>query len=258
MEHSVFMSELDSFTYRELIQDNQKVLIIPVGAVEQHGPHMSMNVDILLPTKIAENIAINTNALVAPTITYGYKSQQRSGGGNHLIGTTSLDGATLVDVAKTLIKDYYTHGFRKFVFINGHYENNYFLIEGIDLALRELKWENATDAKVMNLSYWDFVTEDVIADIYPNGFLGWDIEHGGVMETSLMLYYYPELVNMGKIDDIEPAKLNNYDIYPVDPSLTPDSGCLSSAKEASVVKGEILATNCINRILLAVNKEFNQ
>ena len=53
-----------------------------------------------LPTAMAEKVARNIGALVAPAIAYGYKSQQKSGGGNHMPGTTSLDGATLVAALK--------------------------------------------------------------------------------------------------------------------------------------------------------------
>lgn len=137
MKSSVHMYELDSFTYRAAAHDEGRVLLIPVGAIEQHGPHMSMNVDVLLPTKVSEIVAGQINGLVAPPIMYGYKSQQRSGGGHHLCGTTSLDGQTLTDISHTLIREFVRHGFRRFAFVNGHYENNYFLIEGIDLALRE-------------------------------------------------------------------------------------------------------------------------
>ncbi|BDM63133.1 creatininase [Shewanella sp. NFH-SH190041] len=256
MPNSVHIAELDSFTYKNLIQGDVEVLLIPVGAVEQHGPHMSMNVDILLPTKMAELVAKKINALVAPAISYGYKSQQRSGGGNHLIGTASLDGITLIELAKTIIKEYCSHGFKKIVFVNGHYENNYFLIEGIDLALRELKWSNIDDVRIMSLSYWDFVDQIAIDKIYPDGFPGWDIEHGGVLETSMMLYFYPELVHMDKVVDIEPAKIRPYDIYPEVKEYTPDSGCLSSAKASTAEKGSILAEVAVAGIVNAVNAEL--
>ncbi|NDV13390.1 creatininase [Crenobacter caeni] len=256
MKSSVHMYELDSFTYRKLACERNKVLMLPVGAVEQHGPHMSMNVDVLLPTKVAEVVAARIGALVAPPMMFGYKSQQRSGGGNHICGTTSLDGHTLTDVAKTLIKEYVRHGFRRFVLVNGHYENNYFLIEGIDLALRELRWEGIDDAKVILLSYWDFVNQQTIERLYPEGFTGWDLEHGGVLETSLMLHLYPELVDMSRVQDLDPAVLPNYDVYPVKPELTPPSGCLSSAAKASREKGKLLLDVCVEGISHAIDKEF--
>lgn len=256
MKSSVHMSELDSFTYRAMTQDKQRIMLIPVGAIEQHGPHMSMNVDVLLPVKVSEIVAQQINGLVAPPIMYGYKSQQRSGGGNHICGTTSLDGKTLTDIAHTLIREFVRHGFRRFVFVNGHYENNYFLIEGIDLALRELRWEGISDAKIIMLSYWDFVDELTIEELYPEGFTGWDLEHGGVMETSLMLYLFPEYVDMARVDGSAAAVMPNYDVFPVKPELTPASGCLSSAAKSTSEKGRILLEVCTKGILNVIKREF--
>ncbi|WP_092534148.1 creatininase family protein [Actinomyces ruminicola] len=61
-------------------QHHEARCLIPVGAVEQHGPHMPVSVDVLLSTTTAELTAEHLGAaLVGPTITTGYKSQQRSG-----------------------------------------------------------------------------------------------------------------------------------------------------------------------------------
>ena len=73
MTHERNITRLDAFTYRKIIQDDP-VMLIPVGAIEQHGPHMPLGVDMMLSTKMAELVAENINALVGPTITTGYKS----------------------------------------------------------------------------------------------------------------------------------------------------------------------------------------
>ena len=60
---------------------------------------------------------------MAAPINYGYRSQQRSGGGFHLSGTTSLSGTTLIALAKDVVFGLILHGARKIVLMNGHYEN---------------------------------------------------------------------------------------------------------------------------------------
>src|SRR6185312_8041068 len=183
MRTSVYMEELDAFTYRERISQDKAVVLIPVGSIEQHGPHMPLNTDVLLSKALAGATAEAIDALVAAPVVYGYKSQQRSGGGNHLPGTTSLDASTMIAIAKTLTLEFARHGARNIAFINGHFENYQFLYEGVDLALRELHQCGIDDVKVVLLSYWDFVDDATIAELYPNGFTGWDLEHGGVLET---------------------------------------------------------------------------
>ena len=200
--------------------------------------------------------AAEVGGLVAPPFTYGYKSQQKSGGGNFFPGTTSLDGASLVNALKDVIREFARHGNRQICIVNGHFENSWFIAEGIDLALRELGWSGIHDTKVVVLSYWDFVDQAAIAKLYPEGFLGWDIEHGGVLETSLMLRLYPDLVSLERAVDHAPASFPPYDVYPPHPDWTPASGTLSSPKNATAEKGDILLDVCTRGIVTALRTEF--
>lgn len=255
MKNTVFMEEMDAFTYRTLLDDNP-IAIVPVGALEQHGPHMAMCVDAVLTKEMAGATASELDAIVTAPIIYGYKSQQRSGGGFHLTGTTSLDGETLIRIVRDITRNLAEDGFRRIVYMNGHFENYQFIFEGVDLALRDLRAEGITDVKTMLMSYWDFVDDGTIEELYPNGFTGWDLEHAGVMETSLMLLFYPDLVDVEKIVDEAPADLPNYDVLPIVPGYTPASGCLSCAKEASKEKGMILRDVAVGNMVQAIKNEF--
>lgn len=252
---TVYMEELDAFGYRKRIADGAPVLI-PAGSIEQHGRHMPLNVDVLLSRAMAGETARHVGAVVAAPIVYGYKSQQRSGGGNHLAGTTSMDGETVIAIAKSLVLEFARHGVKKIGFVNGHFENYQFLYEGADLALRDLALSGARDVSVMLVSYWDFVDDATIDELYPDGFTGWDLEHGGVLETSLMLHLFPERVDMSKVDDAPPADLPNYDVLPVRAELTPASGCLSSGVNATAEKGKTLLDRASNGMADAISSEF--
>jgi creatinine amidohydrolase len=256
IKQTVFAAELSWPDYDARVRDGSTPILLPVGSMEQHGCHMPMNVDVLLPVEFARRVAGATGALVAPPFTYGYKSHQKSGGGNHLPGTTSLDGTTLVAALRDVIKEFARHGVRQICLVNGHFENSWFIIEGIDLALRELKWGGISDMKIVVLSYWDFVDKPTIARLYPNGFAGWDLEHGGVLETSLMLALYPQQVMLERAVDHAPASFPPYDVYPAKPEWTPSCGTLSSPKEATAEKGEILLQVCVDGIVKALATEF--
>ncbi|MEK1889960.1 MAG: creatininase [Phyllobacterium sp.] len=255
-QETVFAAELSWPEYERTVLQGRVPILLPIGAMEQHGCHMPLNVDVLLPVEFCRRVATATGALVAPPFTYGYKSHQKSGGGNHLPGTTSLDGATLVAALKDVIKEFARHGVRRICLMNGHFENAWFITEGIDLALRELGWSGINDMKIVVLSYWDFVDKATIAKLYPQGFPGWDLEHGGVLETSLMLALYPQFVHLDRAVDHPPAVFPPYDVYPVNRELTPKSGTLSSPREASGEKGEILLAVCTDAIVAALKTEF--
>lgn len=258
MTAEVNITKLDAFTYRERIAGGDAIVLIPVGSIEQHGPHMPLGTDSLLSTKMSELTAEKMGALVGPTITTGFKSQQRSGGGNHIVGSFGFDADVVINVCRTLVREFSRHGVKKIAFINGHYENYQFVFEGVDLALRDLRAEGGDLPSVMMLSYWDFVTDQVIGELYPDGFPGWDVEHGGVMETALMLEYFPELVDMDRVMDLPAAELPLYDLLPVDASLTPESGCLSSGAPATREKGVALAASVVAGLADALTSRFGR
>jgi creatinine amidohydrolase len=250
---TVLMSELNWVDYQKRLHDDQLVVFLPCGALEQHGPHLPLGTDGLLSMAIASSVAAQVNGLVAPTLSYGYKSQPKSGGGQHFPGTTSLDGQSLSYITRDVVRELARHGVKKLVLVDGHYENQWFLIEGIDLALREV---GASGIRIMRLEYWDFCTEETLNQIFPEGFPGCALEHAAVIETSLMLHYYPQLVDLQAIPDEKPAQFPPYDMYPACTHWVPASGVLSSAKAASAEKGEKIAHEVTMRIANAVHAEF--
>ncbi|KAE8764171.1 creatininase [Georgenia thermotolerans] len=239
-DRQVKLARLDAHTFADWVRSGAPTVLVPVGALEQHGPHLPMGTDAILAERIAEGVAAATGAMVAQPITYGYRSQQKSGGGDHLVGTTSVDAATLIGLTRCLVRSLLEQGVRHVVLLNGHYENYQFLYEGVDLAVRDLGLRADDERCVLLLSYWDYVSEDTLEAVYHGAFPGWDVEHGGVLETALMLHLEPGLVRMDRAADHEPAQLPRFDRLPVVPARTPSSGCLSAPRGADAAKGQLL------------------
>jgi creatinine amidohydrolase len=255
MTAQVAMGEMSWVEYSKRIAVPGTISILPVGSTEQHGPHMSMNTDVLLPTEIALEVARRINGIVSPTLNYGYKSIQRSGGGNHFCGTTSLDGNTLSCMVRDILRELARHGARHVVLLNGHFENVYFLLEGADLAIRELKASNIDRFEVLTLTYRDFIESNTLSKVFPDGFEGWALEHAGVMETSLMLHLFPQFVDMSLAPAEVHAKFPPYDVLPSVPGLTPPAGCLASPAKASAAKGQLMFETVVSGIVDALQKE---
>ncbi|WP_064135090.1 creatininase, partial [Thiomonas arsenitoxydans] len=207
----VMMERMSWMAYRDRIAEDDPVMFLPCGALEQHGPHLPLGTDALLATAVAAGAAARLEGLVAPALSYGYKSQPKCGGGQHFPGTTSLDATSLIQMTRDVIRELARHGIKRLVVVVGHYENQWFVTEGIDLALRELG--PACALRVMRLEYWDFLTEQTLARVFPEGFPGFALEHAAVIETSLMLHHHPELVRMDLLPDDGPAQFPPYDIY---------------------------------------------
>jgi creatinine amidohydrolase len=251
---SLRMDHLSWVAYEKRLKDPNVIVLLPVGALEQHGPHLPLGTDALLATAMAHSVAGQIGGIVAPPINYGYKSQPKCGGGQHFPGTTSLDGGTLAGLTCDIIAELARHGVRNVAVVSGHYENQWFLTEGIDLARRRIG--PASPLRVMRLEYWDFLTEATLAQIFPEGFPGFALEHAAVIETSMMLHYFPDLVHLDLLPQEPPADFPPYDMYPPCTHWVPSSGALSSAKGASAEKGLRMINEVGTRIAAALRKEF--
>ncbi len=256
MDDSVFMAELSWPEFQRRVEAGAPVFL-PLGSTEQHGPHMAMNVDVVLPTAVCERVARQVGGLVAPTIPYGYKSMPRSGGGEAFPGTTSLDANTFSLVVRDVIRSLGRDGVRRLVVLNGHFENAWPAVEGVDLGLRELRRDGIFDMQLMRLEYWDFVRRETLDRLFPDGFPGTELEHASLLETSLMLLLRPDLVDMEKVPSDGPAKFPTYDRFPVPENFGPASGVLAVATGSSAEKGGWLMADHVELIVRAVRKEFS-
>jgi len=251
---TVWMNQLSWVDYEARLKRDQPAILLPVGALEQHGPHLPMGTDGMLSSAVAADAAARIGALVAPGLSYGYKSQPKCGGGQHFCGTTSVDAATMIGSVRDAVREFARHGATKLVIVNGHYENQWFITEGIDLGLRDVGGSAAL--QVMRLEYWDFLSETTLATVFPDGFPGFALEHAAVIETSLMLHYHPSLVRLDLIPDEPPVDFPPYDVYPTRKHWVPLSGVLSSARGSSADKGEAMANELSVRIAAAITHEF--
>ena len=234
MYPSVDMETMTWLEYREKIDS---ILILPVGATEQHGPHLPLCVDALLAREFAHRLAQKTNGIVAPALSYGYKSKPQSGGGPLFPGTIDLSGATLQQLAADLIDEFVRDGFTKIFIMNAHFENDPFLIEAMDLCAA--KYDGRVTLVLSN--WWDPMPDELIGRLFDETpFPGWAAEHAAITETSLMLYFAPELVHMDRIDDSAAAAPCAYHRYPVKPGCVPASGVLASARSSSAEKGRLI------------------
>ena len=236
--------------YRDEV--SRRIIILPLGALEQHGPHLPLNVDVVIPTNLAKMVSEKLDVMVLPPIAYGYKSHPTSGGGPLFPGTTSLDGTTLINLTLDILRETYRHGGRKFLLLNGHYENVAFVTEAVELLMREVD-----DALVVILSWWDQVSDEMVDELFAEaGFPGWDTEHASITETSLMQYFAPELVREDKIIDDQSERKPTYSIFPPPDDIVPKSGVLYKATYASREKGEKLAKQVVSTIVQIAQREF--
>ena len=116
---TVFLGQMTSPEV-EAFLPRPPTVIVPTGSTEQHGPHGPLLTDVLIPEEVARRIAPQVGALVAPTINYGL-SYPHVG----FTGVVHIRIPTFMSLIEDLCASFAAIGFRRIVFLNGHYDNTY-------------------------------------------------------------------------------------------------------------------------------------
>lgn len=115
-----------------LAQDDR--LILPIGAVEQHGRQLGVGTDYLIAERVANETGARANVLVAPPLAYGMSLHHM-----RFAGTLSLRPITLTLVLEDLLRGMYAHGFRRVLLVNGHGGNSAAMDSALSVVTNELK-----------------------------------------------------------------------------------------------------------------------
>ena len=258
MTNSVLMSELPWTEYDRLIKSRNPPVLLPVGSLEQHGPHSPNSSDELLTRLIAIEVARRVGGLVTPSICYGCRSVPRTGGGDHFPATTSIEGRTMAYLVRDVLRELARHGVGRIVVLDSHYENEWFVIEGIDLAMREIRAAGSVVPKILKIRYFELITDEILDKVFPDGFPGWALEHAGVMTTSLHLHLTPDLVDMSKAPTHGPIDFPPYDIFPYEDAAGTESGSLNSPKTASAESGKLIFDHVVSALGSVIETEFGR
>jgi creatinine amidohydrolase len=183
MPSRLLLQELTRTEARKVAADT--LIVWPVGAVEQHGPHLPVGTDYLtveaLTRQAAEKASSRIPVLVAPTLPFGSSHHHLPFGGTMSLGTEAY-----YRIAYELGESLIISGFRKIFIVNGHGGNN----ELLQLVARDLALKHP--ASVAAASYWTVAWDALVAlDAHKPGRLP---GHAGAFETSMILALRPELV----------------------------------------------------------------
>ncbi len=164
---------------------SEALLVWPVGALEQHGPHLPVGTDYLtiesLTRQAASKAAESVPVIVAPTLPFGSSHHHLPFGGTMSLSTEAYY-RTVYELAESLI----ISGYRRIFIVNGHGGNN----ELLQLVARDLALKHP--ASLAAASYWTVAWDALVAvDAHRPGRLP---GHAGVFETSMMMEIRPDLV----------------------------------------------------------------
>lgn len=221
---------------------DKKAAILPVGAVEAHGPHLPLGTDNLLAERMGARLAELTDSYLLPTLPYGQVWSLRNFPGSLSVSNESM-AMLLTDIGESL----YQQGFRVFVMVNGHLGNGTALKE----AARRL-YDKVPELKVYYLFYPG--SKEVIARVRESSSAHGSYFHACEIETSYMLYLAEEFVDMDKaICDI-PHITEEADCTPTPWETFTETAVLGDATLATREKGEAILTASLKAMAEMVNK----
>jgi creatinine amidohydrolase len=174
------------FTSPELgaLADAGAVVIVPIGAIEQHGPHLPVSTDITCAFAVAQGAAMAIDefpVVVAPPVSWGVSPHHMG-----FPGTITLSIEVFVGLLCDICRSIARHGFRRILLINGHGGN----AEAVGVAAQQLSIEGIFVAAT---TYFGLIVDELRA--IGESPLG-GMSHACEMETSLLLKLCPELVHM--------------------------------------------------------------
>ena len=161
--------------------DRDPRLIIPVGTCEQHGPHMPLGCDTIIVERLAADLSAEFAVLLAPTVEYGVNVETERG----FAGNASLRKKTLHRMLNDLLDTWEANGIREFILLTAHEH---------DPHLEALSTVITSEARVRVVDIFSVDLKDLLEGQD-------DPMHGDEVDTSLLLYIAPELVNMEVAQD---------------------------------------------------------
>lgn len=221
----------------------QPVVLLPVGATEQHGANLGLGVDYRIAEELARRVAaeLGSEAVVAPPLPFGLSAHHME-----FPGTISLSPETFQAVLLDVVRSLAAHGPRRFLFVNGHMGNQAVL----SVLTTRIRFELGYHAAA---AFYMTQARDVIERHTVTRRWG----HACEIETSVALALVPELV---RPDALEPGELIE-DYGPYEDNYTPHAlqvpksfadrtrnGVFGDARQASAAAGEEIVAAAVERI----------
>ena len=251
IEQNLLLEEMTWPEVEKALEGGFTSIVIAVGAIEQHGPHLPLWTDSLTAETVARNVAEQIGVLYAPVVWMGYSPQHMHEPGRGR-GTITVRSSTLLNLLPDVGRSLIHHGFNRIIFINGHGSN----IKVIDPALRKLRYETGALISFVKPYMENYV--GLMEGLMENPIEetpGW---HASELETSQDLAGMEEYVRMDRaeftkahIPDFLPKSFEKKDgmpdvefegykyfTFPMDHHEFIESGVIGNPLRATKEKGE--------------------
>ena len=204
-------------------------IIIPIGSLEQHGPHLPVSTDTIIIEHLAKTIAEKIQSLYIPTITFGISFEHEP------LFNISLSHITFSNLIGDICVSLAKYGMKNIILLNGHHGNMgsmYYISQIISHKI-------PSNARLNFINYWNLMN---------------DFDHAGEIETSLLLAINKKLVNM-KVARANTKELGGSKVAYTSLTSIPGSfpkitgnGVWGDPTKASILKGRSLLEDLLQKL----------
>jgi creatinine amidohydrolase len=247
-------------TWQEIraAQERNPVILIPAGTVETQGPYNFIGLESVVPQRLAEEVARRINALVVPTIPFGYSATFQD-----FPGTITLRPEVLAGLYEDVVRSILRHGFDHLLFLAMHVPNQAVVKQVADTMRDELGvligWTNPAKLGAA-----------ILKQISPNYAAAYG--HGADPSLSLAKHLEPDMVDLSEVAPNEFGL--EYQGLPLDgmaltvegmqlnlpfrlQDISPESGGKANPTYASERQGEVIFTQMVSHVSALVGKFAN-
>jgi creatinine amidohydrolase len=241
-KEKVWFADLTMKEAKKAAEDG-KVIILTVGSVEEHGPHLPLCTDSIQPEYVAVEVAKKTGSLIAPPLKYGVCNTTRI-----FPGTISISFHSLHRITREIIEELVRNGFKRFLILSGHADEEQ--MAALRLAAQHVIWKHKEEnekekIRIMVCTDYDFAY--ALRGKYFDGRDG----HGGTIETSRVMAIKPELIKGKGRKNFK--KTPKFEII-ADPSNFLPEGISGDPTAASAEKGRLINDHIIGEVIKLIEK----
>jgi creatinine amidohydrolase len=236
MNNIYYLSNIDIEKWKK--KSNQ--IIIPIGSLEQHGPHLPVSTDSIIIEYLAKNIAEKIQSLYIPAITFGISFEHEP------LFNISLSNNTFSNLIGDICVSLAKYGMNNIILLNGHHGN----MGSLYYISQIISHKIPSNARLNFINYWNLMN---------------DFDHAGEIETSLLLAINAKLVNM-KVARANTKELGGSKVAYTSLTSIPGSfpkitgnGVWGDPTKASIIKGRSLLSDLILKLeqILIEFREFS-
>ncbi len=230
---------LENLAWPDAQRTLDDVLLLPVGATEQHGPHLPLNTDTLIATAACHYASERTGAPVLPALRYTVSL----GHTEKWPGTFAVMHEVLMNTVRDIVRWVVASGWKRLLIVNSHFGND----APLRCAVDRLRFDFVGKLLVAVRNTWSLTQS--IAGKFAHDALDW---HANEAETSLLLHLAPDLVRMDRPAD-DPDRTGGC-VFPHMVAHTSTNGVTGRPSEANAERGETLIAEIGDELVAVIER----